>query len=107
MDIVYEYGPDWWQKQDAQEVYYDIKNKSRRVVGQLEGLGLVGMQTYVMAGSIRLRILATLLHKPGDYDRERNIIAKTISELENHHWKMCGELCKKVWNQVSNWQRPI
>ena len=93
-------GPSWWSGYDGEvEILriMDLDSHARALLENLNSLGLAGWQTYMLAGSIRLRIFATLMQVPGRESAERDNIAAAIELYVNHHWDMCQEVAARVW----------
>ncbi len=93
-------GPTWWIGHAGEveiERIMHLDSQARYLMENLQSLGLPGWQTYMLAGSIRLRILATLMQVPARESAERENIAEAIERYCNHHWNMCEEVASRVW----------
>jgi len=99
-------GPSWWLGPTGESQLDKIMAAEKHatdLMSNLGSLGLAGWQTYMLAGSLRLRIAVTLMQVPGPgaEETQRNIIADAIRQYTDHHWNMCGKVRALVWPNFS------
>jgi hypothetical protein len=93
-------GPLWWEGEAGHieiERISLLDQQSRDLMEDLASLKLPAWSPYMMAGSLRLRILATMMQVPERASAERLNMVSAIERYEKHHWQMCAELTESVW----------
>jgi hypothetical protein len=99
-----EHGPSWWGNENLREELLDeLRNRESHAINLMaelsrDQLSMPGWPTYMMVGSLLLRIYATRMSVPEYAESERRIIDKDIDDFVNHHWDLCAQLRGSVWS---------
>lgn len=99
-----EHSPGWWGNENLREEFIDeLRNRESHAINLMaelsrDKLSKAGWPTYMMVGSLLLRIYATRMSVPEYAESERRIIDKDIDDFVNHHWDLCAQLRGPVWS---------